>query len=480
MICSFFHFTLHLPLIQAKVLMRTCIRVIINLRTYVLIRVAFHSACQLLSVSITQRIYLITEGVDMSHYIFHIDVNSAYLSWIATDRLAHGDPLDLREIPAVVGGDEKSRHGIVLAKSIPAKAYGIHTGEPLIAARQKCPGLTIVPPDRKLFVKASQATMAIIREYSPRVQQFSIDECFVDYNTNGPSSTPPVELAHQIRNRIRDELGFTVNIGVSTTKILAKMASDFTKPDRVHTLFPDEVQKKMWPLPVSDLFMVGRATSRKLHEMDINTIGALATADIKRLEKHFMSFAHLIQSYANGMDESVVRTSNHEVVKGMGNSTTIKFDVTDSRDAYMVLLSLSECVGMRLRRANMCAGLVAVSITDHNFRRCSRQHKLSVAMNSTSYIHNIAMMLFDQLWDGTPIRKLGVRVTDLHTNEYVQLSLFETYDFIKARKVDEAIDSLRDRYGNEVIQRACFLHSGMKPVTGGVGDDDTPVMTSIL
>lgn len=416
----------------------------------------------------------------MSRYIFHIDVNSAYLSWCAADRLARGEAIDLRTIPSVVGGNEKSRHGIVLAKSLPAKAYNIHTGEPLMSARQKCSNLTVVPPDYKLFMKASYATMDIIRRYSPKVQQFSVDECFVDYNHLGPSQLDPLTLAHRIREEIETELGFTVNIGLSTTKILAKMASDFQKPNRVHTLFPDEVSEKMWPLPVSDLFMVGRRTYKKLYNLGILTIGQLAQADIHMLENHFKSYAHLIQNYANGIDDSPVRPSNHSVVKGMGNSTTVKFDVIDKADAHQVLLSLAESIGMRLRNARMCAGLVAVSITNTEFGHKSHQHKLDVAMNSTSYITKIAIKLFDALWDGTPIRKLGLRVSDLHTSDYVQMSLFENYDFQRDKSIDAAVDSIRGRFGVEAIQRASFLHSGMKPMTGGIGEDDYPIMTSIL
>lgn len=416
----------------------------------------------------------------MSRYIFHIDVNSAYLSWTAADRLYRGDKLDIRTVPCVVGGNEKSRHGIVLAKSMKAKQHGIHTGEPLMSARQKCPNLMVVPPNYKLYMKASQAMVGIIKSYSPLVQQFSVDECFVDYNVLGPSSKDPVTIAHELGKRIKEELGFTVNIGVSTCKILAKMASDFQKPDKVHTLFPNEIREKMWPLPVSELFMVGRRTSKKLLELGITTIGQLALADTQMLEYHFKSYAYLIQGYANGLDDSPVRHSNQPVVKGMGNSTTVKFNVLDAATAYQVLLSLSESVGMRLRAAQMCAGLVAVSITSTEFGHQIHQRKLQVAMNSTSYIHRIARELFDELWDRSPIRKLGVRVSDLHSNDYVQLSLLEDYNFSRDKYIDSAVDVIRGRYGTNAIVRASFLHSGLNPVTGGIGEDDYPIMTSML
>ncbi len=416
----------------------------------------------------------------MSRYIFHIDVNSAYLSWSAAHRLQQGESLDIRTVPCVVGGNEKSRHGIVLAKSIPAKHFGIHTGEPLMAARRKCPNLMSVPPDYSLYMKASYATVEMIKRYSPKVQQFSVDECFMDYYQHTENDMDPVTIGHRLKDQIKDELGFTVNVGISTNKILAKMASDFTKPDRVHTLFPHELKDKLWPLPVSDLFMVGRRTSKKLYDLGIATIGELATADTDLLYEHFKSFAYLIQGYANGVDDSPIRASNHEIVKGMGNSTTVKFDVKDKATAHQVLLSLSESVGMRLRAGNFCAGLVAISITSTEFGHKSHQRKLDVAMNSTTYVHQIAKELFDELWDNSPIRKLGVRVSDLHTNDYVQLSLFESHDFEREKDIDMAVDHIRGRYGMDAIQRASFLHSGLRPVTGGIGEDDYPVMTSIL
>lgn len=415
----------------------------------------------------------------VSEYILHIDVNSAYLSWTAAHRLQQGDSLDLRTLPCVVGGNEKSRHGIVLAKSIPAKKYGIHTGEPLLNARQKCPNLMVVPPNYHLYMKASGAMVSLFREYSPLVQQFSIDECFLHLTTTsyGPSV---YDIANEIRNRVREELGFTVNVGVSTNKILAKMASDFSGPDKVHTLFDHEIEKKLWPLPVSDLFMVGRRTGKKLYDLGIHTIGQLANASTDMLYDHFKSYAYLIQSYANGRDDSPVRHNNHPVVKGMGNSTTVRFDVLNAETAYQVLLSLSESVGMRLRAANLCAGLVAISLVSTEFGHISHQRKLSVAMNATTYIHQVACELFDALWDGQPIRKLGVRVSDLHSNDYVQLSLLETYDFSKAKILDAAVDSIRMKYGTQAIFRASFLHSGLSPVTGGIGEEDYPVMTSML
>ncbi|NLD51100.1 MAG: DNA polymerase IV, partial [Clostridiaceae bacterium] len=259
--------------------------------------------------------------------IFHIDVNSAYLSWEAANRLQHGEALDLREVPSVVGGDEASRHGIVLAKSLPAKKFKIHTGESLFAARQKCPNLIVIPPHYDLYMQCHKAMMDVLHNFSPTIQIFSIDECFLDYTEMEAIWGSPLEAASAIKERIKKELGFTVNIGISNNKLLAKMGGDLKKPDMIHTLYPEEVPEKMWPLPVEDLYMVGRATAPKLHQMGIYTIGQLANADIELLKYKLKSFGQLIRDYANGIEDSQVAKGGRPPIKGIGNSTTISFDV---------------------------------------------------------------------------------------------------------------------------------------------------------
>lgn len=416
----------------------------------------------------------------MEQVIFHIDVNSAYLSWIAAFRLYNGDTVDLRTIPSVVGGDELSRHGIVLAKSMSAKAYGIKTGNPIRTALEQCPHLKIVPPDYFLFQKASNAMVALLKEYSSKIQQFSVDECFLDYTDSQALFGTPMEAAIKISDRIREELGFTVNIGISSNKLLAKMASDFQKPNGIHTLYREEMPSKMWPLPVGDLFMCGRKTTAKLKGLGIHTIGDLAKAPPEMLRYHLKSFGLMLYEYANGVDSSDVRKSNFEVVKGIGNSTTVRFDVTRSYEAELVLLSLVESVGLRLRNAEFCTRLISVSIVTNEFTSSSHQRKIDVATDSTTYMHQIAKDLFRELWDGTSIRKLGVRVSELQVNTYTQQSLFASFNFDKHKRIDGCMDDVRRRYGKRAIQRAAFLHSGLPPVTGGIGEEGYPVMTSIL
>lgn len=412
--------------------------------------------------------------------IFHVDANSAYLSWSAVDRLQHGENLDLREVPSLVGGDEKSRHGIVLAKSIPAKKYGIKTGEPLLTARRKCPGIICVPPKYELYVKCSNAMLNILNQYSPIIQRFSVDECFMDMTDMDNLYDDFFELANEIREKIKNELGFTVNIGVSNNKLLAKVASDLKKPDWTHTLFPNEIREKMWPLPVEDLFMVGRATTEKLYKLNIHTIGELANHDREVLESVLKSHGRLIWNYANGIEDSEVRKSNFINMKGMGNSTTIPFDVENRTTAHMVLLSLCESLGMRLRNSENCCRLVAVSIRTNKLETYSRQRKIDFPIDSTKYIANIAYKLFDELWRGEPIRHLGVSVSELCSNEFNQVSMFDDRDIDKNKAIDSAIDKIRLKYGANSIVKSIFLHSGIKPINGGVGEGDYPVMTSIL
>lgn len=412
--------------------------------------------------------------------IFHVDANSAYLSWAAVDRLQHGEKLDLREVPSVVGGDEKSRHGIVLAKSIPAKKYGIKTGEPLLAARRKCPELISVPPRYELYVKCSNAMLEILNQYTPTIQRFSVDECFMDMTDMDNLYDDYFCLAHEIKNRIKNELGFTVNIGISNNKLLAKVASDLRKPDMVHTLFPNEIEEKMWPLPVEDLFMVGRATTDRLYKLNIHTIGELANHDIRVLQSIFKSHGNLIWNYANGIEDSEVRKSSFINMKGMGNSTTIAFDVESRITAHMVLLSLCETLGMRLRNSQNCCRLVAVSIRTNKLETYSKQRKIDYPIDSTKYIASIAYRLFDEVWRGEPIRHLGVAVSELCSNEFNQVYMFEEGDMDKNRAIDSTIDKIRLKYGANSIVKSIFLHSGIKPLNGGVGEGDYPVMTSIL
>ena len=397
----------------------------------------------------------------MKRIIFHIDVNSAFLSWEATYRMRElGETEDLRQIASVVGGSEESRHGIVLAKSELAKKHGVTTGEPLVDARRKCPGLVTVPSNFPVYVKYSNAMMKILEDYTPDIEQYSIDESFLDMTGTQNLFGPPIEVAHKIKDRIYKELGFTVNVGISTNKLLAKMASDFKKPNLVHTLFPEEVPTKMWPLPVSDLFFVGRQTAKRLYSLGIFTIGDLANTDKKVIQDNLKGHGSVIWEFANGIGDSMEDVANKNRTptnKGYSNETTLAFDVTDANLAKEILLSLTESVSTRVRADKSYVSVVSVYFVDNEFHHSSKQMTLNSATNVTNELYHHACNLFDQLWKGQPIRLLGIHISKATSENHRQYSLFEKQDVEKLSKLDSAIDKIRHKYGDDSIKRATFL-----------------------
>lgn len=404
--------------------------------------------------------------------IFHIDVNSAFLSWEAAYRInVKGEKLDLRTIPSVVGGDIKKRHGVVLAKSTLAKAYGIKTGSSIMEAKKRCPNLVIVPPHYNLYEDNSKAFIKVLKKYSPCVEQYSIDEAFCDMTQVIHKDSSPEELAYSIKDHIEKELGFTVNIGISTNKLLAKMASDFEKPNRVHTLYPNEIQEKMWPLPVRELYFVGKATEKKLQALGIMTIGELANTDVSILKAHLKKHGELIHDFANGIDISLVEKEQPRN-KGYGNSTTIAFDVEDPVTAKLILLALCESVGTRLRQHGVVASVLSVSIVDCEFHHSSHQRTLYSPTNSTSELHEAICCLFDEQWDGSPIRQLGVHTSKVRQDIGLrQLNLFDMEKNEKLEKLDKAIDSIRNRFGADSVMRASFIDSKIYHMSGGISSE---------
>lgn len=404
--------------------------------------------------------------------IFHVDANSAFLSWSAAYRaMVLGESVDLRQIPSVVAGDRESRHSIILAKSTPAKKYGIHTGEPLFQALEKCPDLVIVQPDYPLYVEASRHFVAMLRQFSPMVEQYSIDEAWVDMTGTRRLYGDPLLAAEQMRTRIYEELGFTVNIGISSNKILAKMAGDFEKPNKVHTLFPEEMAAKFWPLPVRDLFLVGAATETKLKYMGIYTIGQLAAADPavlkKRLGKHGLTIWH----FANGRNADAVTPQPAEN-KGYSNSITTAQDVTTKQAGYQVLLSLCETVAMRMRKDGKCGSCVSVHLRTNEFAHFSHQRMLHGATNITESLFNAACQIFDEAWDSViPLRQIGVQVTRLSNEPYQQYDLFSgvsPIQYERKLRLDETVDALRDKYGEDIIRRAKFAQDPQGHMAGGL------------
>jgi len=395
------------------------------------------------------------------HIIFHIDVNSAFLSWSALAHLEAGESYDLREIPSIIGGDMAKRHGVVLAKSIPAKAYGITTGEPVVNAFRKCPHLVSAAPDHALYQRRSEELMKFLSDICPDIEQVSIDECYMDYTPISGKYTSPEEAAHRIKDSVLEKFGFTVNVGISDKKVLAKMASDFKKPNLVHTLYSSEIETKLWPLPVSSLFMCGHSSVETLKKLGICTIGELACTNLDILESHLKSHGLTLWRYANGMDDSMV-ISEPAKSKGIGNSTTLIADAYTASDAKKELLRLAESVGRRLRSSRQLAGLVCTEIKYNTFQSVSHQALLDTPTASTDVIYKKACELFDELWDGTPVRLLGIRTTKLVAEDApIQLNLFDyaAPKSAKQQKLDAALDQIRTRYGKDSVKRGSLLDS---------------------
>lgn len=393
--------------------------------------------------------------------IFHIDVNSAFLSWSAIESRRNGCDTDLRDIPSIIGGDRAKRHGVVLAKSIPAKAYGVKTGEPVTDALRKCPFLVIEKPDHDLYQKQSLRLMEHLSGICPDLEQVSIDECYMDFIPVRSRYSSPEAAAEQIKDGIKNAFGFTVNIGISDRKILAKMASGFRKPDLVHTLYSWEIKEKMWGLPVSALHTCGKSSAQALRNLGIITIGDLAAADPGILSLHLKSHGIQLHNFANGIDPAKVETIS-AAAKCIGNSTTLSRDARTAEEAKRALLSLADSVSRRLRESGQTAGSITTEIKYHTFRSISHQSALSPKTATTETIYTEACRLFDEVWDGTPIRLLGIRTSKLSPQEEpVQLSLF---DYLqdksgneKQEKLDAALDSIRRRFGSNAVIRGSFL-----------------------
>ena len=393
-------------------------------------------------------------GGTMAKIIMHIDVNNAFLSWLAVLRLKEGYKIDIRNTYAVIGGDEKARSGIVLAKSMPAKRKGVVTAETIYSARKKCPGLKVYPPNYNWYKKMSDSMFKLISNYTPDIEKMSIDECFIDYTPVKHLYGDEIKFAYKIKNEIKEKLGFTVNVGVANNKLCAKMASDLSKPDKVHTIFRNEVKEKMWPLPINELFGIGKSTSVKLNNLGIKTIGNLANYDENELYKHFKNQAFDMINAANGIGSDFVN-SEKEDPKGIGNETTLRNNIYHREELYPYLLALSENVTLRLRKQEKYAYVIVVTLKDKYFKRTSHQKKLVNATNLTEEVFETTKEILKEMDVSNGIRLIGVRLDNLVDNSVHQVSLFEN---TKARDdnkaLEKTVDKLKEKYGFKVIDKA--------------------------
>jgi DNA polymerase-4 len=393
-------------------------------------------------------------GEIMERVIMHIDVNNAFLSWTAVYLLNNGSKYDIRNSYAVIGGDEKARRGIVLAKSMPAKKLGVVTGETLYSARKKCPVLKAYPMNYPFYQEMSNKLFNLIRKYSPDIEIASIDECYLDYTKVKNLYGEPYEFALKLKKEVNETLGFTINIGIANNKLCAKMASDFTKPNKIHTLYMDEIEEKMWPLKVGELFGIGKKTKEKLEKININTIYDLAHADPQKLYPYFKNQAKSMIDWANGIDNSEV-ISDIIAPKGISNEITLDHDISDKTKLQEYLLFLSEKVGIRIRKENKYAYVVAVIIKDKYFKRRTHQKKLDKPISLSKDIYEVSKEILNEMWNEDSVRLIGIRLDKLTEKRVIQASLFDTIDNeVKDTTLEKTLDNLKDKFGVSVIKRA--------------------------
>lgn len=402
---------------------------------------------------------------------FHIDVNSAFLSWSAIRLLESGSKIDLRTVPSIVGGDQKTRHGIVVAKSIPAKKYGIHTADTVASVFQKCPALISVKPDHSYYRRKSKELMDYLRSICPRIQPVSIDECYMDFEQIRSRYPSPEAAARSICDGVLDTLGFTVNVGISDKKVLAKMASDFEKPNKVHTLYSSEIREKLWPLPIGRLYMCGRKSAERMEQIGINTIGDLAASERSRIISLLKSHGDLLWCYANGIDDSEVETAAREA-KSIGNSTTLPEDVIHRDQALPVLDRLADSVSTRLKKHSVLARQLTVEIKYSSFQTVSHQMPLDIPTSDKDALLKSAVLLFDELWDGAPVRLLGIRAGKFQKEGApYQMNLFDYQrelaeqekrkaeqkkqqkEYERKKRLEDAIGKIEKKYGSGSIKK---------------------------
>lgn len=388
--------------------------------------------------------------------IFHIDVNNAFLSWTAVYLLKNGYKQDIRNIPSIIGGDEKQRHGIVLAKSPIAKKFGIVTAETIYSAKKKCPSLQMFPPNYEWYSKCSKELFNYLKQYSPNLEQFSIDECFIEMTGTNYLYKNHIELAHKIKEEVKKLFGFTVNIGIGNNKLCAKMASDFEKPDKVHTLFKDEIASKLWPLDVGELFMVGKKTKEELNKIKIFTIKDLANTDERTLERKFKSQAKYLKEAAWGIDNSKVteRSSKRESIS---TTETLNHDYTDEDKLKEILFRQADDVARQLRKQGEYANTVAVIFKNNQFKNYSAQAKLKLPSNSTKKIYELAIKIFDENYKKDPIRLIGIRLADFQTKKEEQISLFEekeSTETVENEEIQRTIDKINNKFGKSLVTPA--------------------------
>lgn len=387
----------------------------------------------------------------MERIVLHIDVNSAFLSWSALSLLEKGYKKDIRNEVSVIAGDPKKRHGVIVAASIPAKKVGIKPPINLYEARKIYKNLIVVSPDFNYYSKKSKAMMDYIKKLFPEFQQYSIDECFVEYTSMKNLYGDEVKFAYKLKNNIYKMFGFTVNVGIGNNKLCAKMASDFEKPNKVHTLYQYEFKEKVWNMDISSLFMAGKSSCKKLRELNINTIGELATSDVNMIVRNLKSQGKMLYEYANAIDDSKVENL-YEDRKGIGFSKTLVDDTDSLSEIYSYLYEFSKKISFLLRKKEVYAYTIMVTIRNYEFKTVNHQKKYTNSFCTTDDIYTKAKEIFGEFWSHEPIRLIGLRVTDFTNNNNFQLSIFDNDEKkYEHEQMQKLVDEINKKIGKSSI-----------------------------
>lgn len=364
----------------------------------------------------------------------------------------------LRGKRIAVCGSKEDRHGIVLTASYPAKWMGVKTGMAIWQAQQCCRDLIIVPPHYTEYMRYSKYVREILQDYSDQIEGFGLDESWIDVTGSTGLFGSPMKIASEISDRVKQELGITVSIGVSNNKVTAKLGSDYKKPDGITRIEPDNYQEIAYPLPVQDLLYVGPATQRKLNSYGIRTIGQLAETDPQVLQGWFGKVGYSLSAFARGLDASPVAKQDHTAtIKSVGNSGTTPRDLVNDEDVWLMLLVMSESVAMRMRELGMKCTVVEVSVRDSNLMGFVRQRKVETPTNGALEIAKIAFELFKSNYRWcNPLRGVGVRGVGLVPEDCaIQLGFFSNQEKREQlERLDKAVDTVRQRYGYACVQRA--------------------------
>ena len=391
----------------------------------------------------------------MDRTILHCDCNSYFASVESISRP------ELISVPMAVCGDPESRHGIILAKNELAKSYGIKTAETIWQAKKKCPNLVLVSAHHHLYEEYSEKINRIYEQYTDLVEPFSIDESWLDVTGSMHKFRTGQEIADELRRRIREEIGITISVGVSFNKIFAKLGSDYKKPDATTVITHENYQKIIWPLPARDMLFVGSVAAERLAGMGIDTIGAIAAAGLEQMKALLGRSGETIWEYAMGLDNSPVKSREDlGPPKSIGNSITFPHDLTNRRDICSGLLALCDQVGSRLRKYNLYCSTVQIQIRDPYFRTISRQQKLTAPTNVTKEIYDATVALAEKSWTMTaPVRLLSVTGMCLTDSCAEQMALIDdtTDEKVRNTKLDQAMDKIRARYGNDSISYARLM-----------------------